>query len=66
MLTIQEKINYLTELIEICQFAIEASQSAIIDYPNDDKPGFPSRNEFLSRQIALKTLYEEQLTYLNQ
>ena len=59
MLTIQEKINYLTELIE-------ASQSAIIDYPNDDKPGFPSRNEFLSRQIALKTLYEEQLTYLNQ
>ena len=64
MLTTQDKINYLNELIQIAEFCITSSQQAIVDYPNDDKAEGPTRLEFLSKQIALKEFYEKQIKQL--
>jgi hypothetical protein len=64
MLTIQDKINYLNELVSIAQFSIESIQQAIIDFPDHDKPGGPTRADLLAKQIAKKELYDNEIKRL--
>jgi hypothetical protein len=64
MLTIQDKIDYLNELISMAEFLILSLQQAIIEFPDHDKADVPTRSQVLSQQIAKKEFYQNQLKVL--